>query len=168
MNEKPTTVQGWLRWAEKAGHPWASAALGELERQRECPPTRPCVSLEYAILMGFEWCDSFEGTAFWKNIYDSLEDVEWHPIPAREMTPEQRDAAEKAELMLAFSRGEKIERKQRHRPDGWITVSRTAWDWGDWEYRIAPPKPLPRIALTEEIRAALDAAGIEYEEEPIP
>lgn len=55
------------------------------------------------------------------------------------MTPAQQEAARRAEVMLAFSRGEAIE-SSRYNDGGygpWLTADGDiSWNWDDYMYRV--------------------------------
>lgn len=63
------------------------------------------------------------------------------------MTPEQKKAADYAEILMAFSRGEELQvlSGPNAEPDSqrWSTISYPAWDFAGCKYRIAP-KPVER------------------------
>lgn len=41
--------------------------------------------------------------------------------------------------MLAWAQGEKVQWRKRRNPEAkWEDQPEYAWDWNDWEYRIAP------------------------------
>lgn len=54
------------------------------------------------------------------------------------MTPEQQEAKRRAEVMLAFANGAPIECRKRDRPDlEWNIVTKPAWDWVLYNYRVS-------------------------------
>ena len=56
------------------------------------------------------------------------------------MSQSQKEAAEYAEVLLAYSRGERIEMRLAN-SDAWKAPTYPLWDFGRFEYRVAP-KPV--------------------------
>lgn len=52
------------------------------------------------------------------------------------MTPAQQEAARRAEVMLAFSRGETIERRDFGSNDCWLLCGEPCWEWASSDYRV--------------------------------
>lgn len=66
------------------------------------------------------------------------------------MNEQQAKAAEYAEILLAFSRGEKIEHKPKYGDCRWMENQHPAWNFAGFEHRIAP-KPVERwVVLTND------------------
>ena len=68
------------------------------------------------------------------------------------MTPEQKEAARRAEIMLAFSRGEAIERCISKDGD-WERTIIPNWNWVDFDYRVA------RVPIELRVALAYDPTG---------
>ena len=68
------------------------------------------------------------------------------------MTPEQKEAARRAEIMLAFSRGEAIERCISKVGD-WERTIIPNWNWVDFDYRVA------RVPIELRVALAYDPTG---------
>lgn len=63
------------------------------------------------------------------------------------MNDAQKQAKEYAEILLAFSRGEKLEYRFKSRT-AWGSCPCPAWQFQDYEYRIAP-KPVEGYAWVD-------------------
>ena len=59
------------------------------------------------------------------------------------MSQSQKEAAEYAEVLLAYSRGERIEMRSAENNTPWRNPTYPLWDFGRFEYRVAP-KPVER------------------------
>lgn len=70
------------------------------------------------------------------------------------MTPEQKEAARRAEIMLAFSRGEAIEICSRL-GGNWIFDASPAWNWVIMNYRVAPVPIELRVALAYDLTGGI-------------
>lgn len=59
------------------------------------------------------------------------------------MSQSQKEAAEYAEVLMAYSRGETIQmrRNEDSVTDEWSEITYPLWDFGRFEYRVAP-KPV--------------------------
>lgn len=57
------------------------------------------------------------------------------------MTKEQQEAKRKAEVMLAFAEGRKIEFSDLEKGNEWVGISDPQWSWGVCDYRIKPSEP---------------------------
>lgn len=56
----------------------------------------------------------------------------------------------RADVMEAFSKGEKIQRKRVHEKNpGWIDCLNPQWIWGESDYRVKAKPQKPRQALVE-------------------
>jgi hypothetical protein len=73
------------------------------------------------------------------------------------VTPAQEEAARRAEVMLAFSRGEALEVCALNTVVGntqrWEVHTNPGWDWARWNYRV---KSCP---VELRVRLALDSTG---------
>ena len=70
------------------------------------------------------------------------------------MTPEQKEAARRAEIMLAFSRGEAIERCISKVGD-WERTIIPNWNWVDFDYRVARVPIELRVALAYDLTGGI-------------
>ena len=100
---------------------------------------------------------------------------------SKEEEPDYSDPLYRASVLKAFAEEKEIEYKNRFVESMWQQNQHPIWDFASFDYRVAipkPPKPItyvgvshtdPRgricmIELTEEVRNALSAANVEYED----